>query len=94
VAKGESCDDDAPQWPVMKMFEEELERVGAIRPSSIVSGEKIAKLYGFISNVSPFEFGMKRWVEIMTERKGIDGLRKHVEEHAATLGSSLAGWGF
>jgi len=78
----------------MKMFEEELERVGAIRPSSIVGGEKIAKLYGFIANVSPFEFGMKRWVEIMTERKGVEGPRKHVEDHAATLGSSLAGWGF
>lgn len=94
AAKAEYRDDDAPQWPVMKIFEEELERAGAIRPSSVAGGEKIAKLYGFISEVCPMHFGMKRWVEMVTAKKGEEGLRKVIEEHAATLGSSLAAWGY
>ncbi|KAI5201931.1 hypothetical protein E4T42_07437 [Aureobasidium subglaciale] len=94
VATAEYSDDDAPQWPVMKIFEEELERAGAIRPSAVASGEDIASVYGFISKVCPMEYGMQRWLEIMTARKGEEGLRKIVEEHAVTLGNSLARWGF
>ena len=94
VAKAEYRDDDAPQWPVMKIFEEELARAGAIRPSSVVGGKKIAQLYGFISEVCPMHFGMQRWVEMVTAKKGEEGLRKVIEEQAATLGSSLAGWGY
>lgn len=78
----------------MKIFEEELERAGAIRPSSVVGGEMIAQLYGFISEVCPMHFGMRRWIEMVTGKKGEDALRKVVEEHAATLGSSLARWRF
>ncbi|THY37551.1 hypothetical protein D6C98_10687 [Aureobasidium pullulans] len=94
IAKAEYRDDDAPQWPVMKMFEEELERVGATRPSSVVGGDRIAKVYGFISEVCPMHFGMQRWVEMVTMKKGEDGLQKHVEEHAEVLRRSLAKWGF
>jgi hypothetical protein len=37
---------------------------------------------------------MQRWIEIMTERKGEDGLLKIVKEHAEMLERSLAKWGF
>jgi hypothetical protein len=94
VAKAEYCDDDAPQWPVMKIFEEELERVGATRPSSVAGGDQIAEAYGFISKVCPMEYSMQRWIQIMTERKGEEGLLKIVEEHAEMLGRSLTKWGF
>jgi hypothetical protein len=92
--KDEYCDDDAPQWPVMTMFEEELERVGAIRPSIVTGGEKIAKVYGFISEVCPNYYGMQRWVDMVVAKKGDEGLHKIVEEQAAILDSSLANWGF
>jgi hypothetical protein len=94
VAKTEYCDDDAPQWPVMKIFEEELERSGATRPSSVAGGDKIAEAYGFITKVCPMEYSMQRWIEVVTKRKGEDGLLKIVEEHAEMLGRSLAKWGF
>jgi hypothetical protein len=53
----------------MKMFEEELERVDAIRPSNVVGGEKIAEVYGFISEVCPNHYGMQRWVEMVIAKK-------------------------
>jgi hypothetical protein len=40
------------------------------------------------------EYSMQRWIQIMTERKGEEGLLKIVEEHAETLGRSLAKWEF
>jgi aminoglycoside phosphotransferase (APT) family kinase protein len=92
--RDEYHDDDAPQWPVMKMFEEELERVDAIRPSNVLGGEKIAKVYGLISEVCPNHYGMQRWVDMVVEKKGDEGLHKIAEEHAAMLGSSLASFGF
>ena len=94
LAKAEYHDEDAPQWPVMKIFEEELERVGAVRPSSVIGGEKIAKIYGFISEVCPMQYGMHRWIEMVTTKKGEEGLRKIVKEQAETLARSLNGWGF
>jgi hypothetical protein len=87
-------DDDVPQWPVMKMFEDELELVKATRPSSIVGGEKIAKVYGFISELCPMEYGMQRWVEMVTAEKGEEGLRRTVKEQAETLSRCLDGWGY
>lgn len=93
-SKDEYCDDDAPRWSVMKMFEEELERVGAIRPSNVVGGEKIAKVYGLISEVCPNHYGMQRWIDMVIAKKGDEGLYKIVEEQAAILDCSLANWGF
>jgi hypothetical protein len=94
IDKAEYCDDDAPQWPVMKVFEEELERAGATRPSSVAGGDQIAGVYGFISEVCPMEYSMQRWIEIMTEKRGEEGLLKIIEEHAEMLECSLAKWGF
>jgi hypothetical protein len=92
--KVEYSDDDTPHWPVMKIFEEELERVGATRPSNVVGGEKITKVYGFISEVCPNHYGMQRWVDMVIAKKGEAGLRTIVDEHAAMLDRSLTGWGF
>jgi hypothetical protein len=94
VAKAEYSDNDAPQWPVKKMFEDELELVGATRPSSVVGGEKIAKVYGFISEVCPMQYGMQRWVEMVTAEKGEESLRRIVKEQAEVLSRCLDGWGY
>ncbi|KAH8666979.1 hypothetical protein BX600DRAFT_511862 [Xylariales sp. PMI_506] len=62
-------DSQSPQWEVMKIFEEELERVGVARPSSTEVAESIAEVYGFITEVCPFLFIMERWVKNQTEEK-------------------------
>jgi hypothetical protein len=74
----------------MAMFEEELERVGAARPSSIEGAEGIAEVYGFISEVCPFYFLMERWIERQSEEK----LQVRREEQGKTIEKALAKWGF
>lgn len=83
-------DDDAPQWEAMAMFEEELRRVGAARPSSIEGAEGIAEVYGFMSEVCPFYFVMDKWVERQSE----DRLQECRVQQAETLAKALAKWSF
>ena len=74
----------------MAIFEEELKRVGAARPSSIEGAESIAEVYGFMSKVCPFHFVMERWVKKQTEEK-LQIVRKEQEER---IGKALEKWGF
>lgn len=83
-------DNDAPQWAVMAIFEEELERVGATRPSSVEGAEGITEVYKFISEVCPFHFVMERWIERQSEEK----LQECIKEQEKTIETALAKWGF
>jgi hypothetical protein len=64
------------QWEVMKMFEEELERVGATRPSSVERAEEITNVYKLLSEVCPFHFLMERWIERQSEEKLPEHIKK------------------
>jgi len=83
-------DGESPQWEVMAMFEEELKRVGAARPSSIEGAEDIAEVYGFMSEVCPFHFVMERWIKRQTEEK----LQTHRKKQEETLAKALEKWAF
>jgi len=72
------------------MFEEELKRVGAARPSSIERAEGIAEVYGFISEVCPFHFVMDRWIKRQTEEK----LQEHRQKQGEKLEKKLGKWAF
>ena len=74
----------------MAIFEEELKRVGATRPSSIEGAKEIAEVYGFLSEVCPFFFVMEKWIERQSEEK-LQGKRK---EQGKTIEKALAKWGF
>ncbi|KAL3418724.1 phosphotransferase enzyme family protein [Phlyctema vagabunda] len=86
----EYVDGQSPQWEVMAIFEEELKRVGAARPSSIEGAERIAEVYGFMSKVCPFHFVMERWISRQTEEK-LQAVRTGQEEK---ISRALEGWGF
>ena len=72
------------------MFEEELERVAAVRPSSVEGAEGIAEVYGLISEVCPFHFVMERWIERQSEEK----LQGCLKEQRMIIEKALAKWGF
>jgi hypothetical protein len=86
----EYVDGQSPQWEVMAIFEEELKRVGAARPSSIEGAESIAEVYGFMTKVCPFHFVMDSWVKRRTEEQ-LQTARKEKEQ---IIGKTLEKWGF
>ncbi|THZ23826.1 hypothetical protein D6C91_03515 [Aureobasidium pullulans] len=79
-----------PQWEIMFMFEEELEKVGAARPSSVQGAKQITEIYEFMSEICPFHFVMDRWVENQSEEK----LQTCRIEQRVILEKALAKWGF
>ncbi|THY99906.1 hypothetical protein D6C93_03821 [Aureobasidium pullulans] len=79
-----------PQWEIMLMFEEELEKVGAARPSSVQGAKQITEVYEFMSEICPFHFVMDRWVENQSEEK----LQTCRIEQRVILEKALAKWGF
>ncbi|THX33699.1 hypothetical protein D6D10_07762 [Aureobasidium pullulans] len=84
-------DCSAPQWEIMLMFEEELDKFGAARPSSIQGAKKTTEIYEFMSEICPFHFVMDdRWVENQSEEK----LQTCRNEQRVILEKALAKWGF
>lgn len=72
------------------MFEEELKRVVAARPSSIEGAEAIAEVYGFLQEICPFHFVMDRWVDKQSEEK----LREAAKKQMELIEKPLIKWGF
>ncbi|CAD0085073.1 unnamed protein product [Aureobasidium mustum] len=90
ISGTENRDHASPQWELMELFEKELVKAGAARPSNIPGAEEITKVYEFMAEVCPWHFVMDRWIKKQTEEK----LQACKKEQMATLDKALTNWGF
>lgn len=90
VSDIENRDHAPPQWDLMELFEKELVKAGAARPSNIPGAEGITKVYEFMAAVCPWHFVMDRWIKEQTEEK----LQACKKEQMATLDKALTNWDF
>ncbi|KAK6005930.1 hypothetical protein QM012_007572 [Aureobasidium pullulans] len=90
ISGPEARDDDPPQWELMELFERELAKAGAARPSNISGAEEITKVYEVMAQICPFHFVMDKW----TERQSEERLQSCKEEQMKILDKALSGWGF
>ncbi|KAI5198643.1 hypothetical protein E4T39_06729 [Aureobasidium subglaciale] len=90
ITKIEPGDHAPPQWELMAFFEQELDRIGAGRPSNIPGAEEITHVYEFMAEVCPFHFVMERWIEKQDEGK----LKACKAEQIGIIDRALTKWGF
>ncbi|KAB8205640.1 hypothetical protein BDV34DRAFT_212979 [Aspergillus parasiticus] len=78
------------QWGLAKAWNDELVRVGALRPSTIDGADDFSRAHWFIQDLAPWHLFDPAVLEIRTPEQ-LEEARKEVE---ATLGKYLDGWGF
>jgi len=78
------------QWELMQMWDEQLERVGALRPKTIEGAEEISELYWFLTDLCHYYFLEKGWLAARSKAQN-EETRKTQEE---VLDKYLTGWGY
>lgn len=55
------------QWDIAKIWDEELEHAGVLRPRTLPAADRISRLYWFLQEVCQFYFLRSRWLSSQTE---------------------------
>jgi len=71
------------------MFEQELAKAGAARPSSIEGADELSTLYGFVNELCPWYFNSERFLG--RDKEKLEEVRR---KKAGTIETYLEFWGY
>lgn len=78
------------QWHIAKAWDDELEKVGALRPATIPSSPEISALHWFCQDICPFYFLQKMWIDTRAPGE----VEQEKKKREALLDKYLTGWGY